>query len=118
MVRLRHGARRFARCVMGFVASIAVTSIEACADRRSMTACHPSARAPFVDVDIVGVGGLTALRLAVAMHRDPQLGIVAERVAYRSMAPAKQAAVTEVPTIPVPAPPSEPTGEVATVMAI
>jgi RNA polymerase sigma-70 factor, ECF subfamily len=72
--------------------------------------------------------GLAALRLAVAMHRDPQLGRTLDRVAYRAMpktasapgpktasAPGKPEAA---PPIPVPSPPSEPTGELATVMDI
>jgi RNA polymerase sigma-70 factor (ECF subfamily) len=87
-----------------------------------MTTCRtaPPGRLP-------DAAGLAALRLAVALQRDPQLGaqqVLAERVAARSLtrsargsgAAADTAAVVE--SIPSPAPPSEPTGELAAVMDI
>jgi RNA polymerase sigma-70 factor (ECF subfamily) len=67
-------------------------------------------------------GGLAALRLAVALERDGQLDRgVLERIAYRSVLRTGQTApkqAPERPVIPSPAPPSEPTGELATVMAV
>jgi RNA polymerase sigma-70 factor (ECF subfamily) len=93
-------------------------------------ACGPGAR-------LIEPGGLAALRLAVAVTRDPALGTTLEPVAFRSMArtatatatatkPADVADAVEdavvepatMPTIPSPSPPSEPTGELATVMDI
>ena len=80
--------------------------------------------------------GLAALRLALAVARDPQLGRATELAAYRSLprprtatsvpptAPAGSGgtavAVDEapIPAIPAPSTPSEPTGELATVMDI
>ena len=90
---------------------------------------------------LVEPGGLAALRLAVALARDPVLGPVAESVAYRSLPRPRGAGSAEQPSrtssvdtanavadrfgdpgrspsIPTPMPPSEPTGELATVMDI
>ena len=85
---------------------------------------------------LVEPGGLAALRLAVAVTRDPSLSTTHEAVAFRSLsrtATASAAAVSESlpsdsdaavvhsvpsPSIPSPSPPSEPTGELATVMEI
>jgi RNA polymerase sigma-70 factor (ECF subfamily) len=79
---------------------------------------------------LVQPDGLAALRLAVALSRDPVLGRVTEQAAFRSMPSARGASAvattsTEVgfppsgvPAIPSPTPPSEPTGELATVMDI
>ena len=82
------------------------------------TAPHGRLVGPAADLG----SGLAALRLAVAMHRDGQLGAHAlERVAYRAV-PKTSAGQTKssqsAPAIPVPSPPSEPTGELATVMEI
>ena len=83
------------------------------------TAPHGRLVAPTADLG----SGLAALRLAVAMHRDGQLGGHAlERVAYRAIpktSPGHAEPSQQVtPAIPVPSPPSEPTGELATVMEI
>src|SRR4051794_15524271 len=80
---------------------------------------------------LVEPGGLAALRLAVAVTRDPSVGTTREALAFRSLArtaTAPAAGATEpllpdadaaaVPAIPSPSPPSEPTGELATVMEI
>ena len=95
-------------------------------------------RARGTGAQLVEPGGLAALRLAVAVTRDPALGTTVEMVAFRSLsrtatvspasgaaapqAPASESAPTEtdtvVPTIPSPSPPSEPTGELAAVMDI
>lgn len=84
---------------------------------------------------LVEPGGLAALRLALAMARDPQLGPAHELSAFRSLprprssstvatAAATAGGTTTIvdeaptPTIPSPSTPSEPTGELATVMEI
>jgi RNA polymerase sigma-70 factor, ECF subfamily len=76
---------------------------------------------------LVQPDGLAALRLAVAVSRDPSLGRAYEPMAFRSLpsprAVATLPAVAEAvpggaPAIPSPTPPSEPTGELATVMEI
>ena len=81
---------------------------------------------------LVEPGGLAALRLAVAVTRDPSLGVTRELVAFRSLSRTATASVAApdsgpvdsdaapvtAPTIPSPSPPSEPTGELATVMDI
>jgi RNA polymerase sigma-70 factor (ECF subfamily) len=85
---------------------------------------------------LVEPDGLAALRLAIALARDPQLGKASELAAYRSLprprsaqtattgtATATAGTTTAVvdapaPTIPSPSTPSEPTGELATVMDI
>ena len=87
-------------------------------------------------VPLVEPDGLAALRLALALARDPQLGRATEQAAFRSVprprgsstvaAPAEQSGGTlatvvddaPAPTIPAQTPPSEPTGELATVMDI
>jgi RNA polymerase sigma-70 factor (ECF subfamily) len=103
-------------------------------------------RAPAGHSRLVEPDGLAALRLAIALARDPLLGAGLESVAFRSlprprrgsalaMAAATAATTTtaegsrtrpdtaaaaerQQPTIPSPTPPSEPTGELATVMEI
>jgi RNA polymerase sigma-70 factor (ECF subfamily) len=98
-----------------------------------------TARAPACHGRLVEPGGLAALRLAIALARDPVLGEVAEQSAFRSLPRPRTAgsgmsgtsgtstAVDAAPgpvnrsavaTIPTPTPPSEPTGELATVMEI
>ena len=80
---------------------------------------------------LVEPGGLAALRLAVAVTRDPSFASTREAIAFRSLArtaTAPTAAAAEslpaetdanvAPAIPSPSPPSEPTGELATVMEI
>ena len=86
------------------------------------TAPHGRLVAPGPDLG----DGFAALRLAVALHRDGQLGAhTLDRVAYRAIPKSPTATTTapptapsRVPTIPTPSPPSEPTGELATVMEI
>ena len=86
-------------------------------------------RAPARHGRLVEPDGLAALRLAVALSRDPVLGRVTERAAFRSLPSARGASpvaataeagfsASGVPAIPSPTPPSEPTGELATVMEI
>jgi len=84
-----------------------------------MTARRTAHHGRLVDAPAPDARGLAALRLAVALQRDPQLGVVVDRVAYRSMsrATAGSAATPSVP-IPTPSAPSEPTGELASVMEI
>ena len=82
-----------------------------------MTACRTAPHGRPVETVPAG-SGLSALRLAVAMHRDPELGRTLERVAYRAVSTQKRAQTSATPAIPVPSPPSEPTGELATVMDI
>jgi RNA polymerase sigma-70 factor (ECF subfamily) len=96
---------------------------------------HGTRRAPHRR--LIEPDGLAALRLALAIARDPQLGPVGELSAYRSVprprgastaagaaAPAATGGGTTVvdeiapPAIPSPSSPSEPTGELATVMDI
>lgn len=86
---------------------------------------------------LVEPGGLAALRLAVALARDPLAGGSLESMAFRSLPRPRGAASTAMaagagttavdtvtdagrsgPAIPNPAAPSEPTGELATVMDI
>lgn len=89
---------------------------------------------------LIEPGGLAALRLAVALARDPVLGPTREPLAYRSLPRPRSGAAGEPtvmtssvdtaenippsatgaagPPIPNPMPPSEPTGELATVMEI
>ena len=84
---------------------------------------------------LVEPDGLAALRLAVAIARDPLLGDLERHLQYRSLprqratagatvapmeaaASAVDTALPGVPAIPAPMPPSEPTGELATVMEI
>jgi RNA polymerase sigma-70 factor (ECF subfamily) len=95
------------------------------------TSASPSAR-HLVDPD-----GLAALRLAVALARDPMAGIGYERAAYRSLArrgsttavtaapprqqpgaPAIESTGDTKPRITTPAPPAEPAGEQVAVMAL
>jgi RNA polymerase sigma-70 factor (ECF subfamily) len=67
--------------------------------------------------------GLAALRLAVAIARDPRAGVVLERAAHRSMdalrRPAAGAATgISAPRIPTQTVPAEPAGEQVGVMAL
>src|SRR5207302_8788444 len=132
MARIRHGHDRFAPCV------IDGTRAQPRADRHrslgDMSAPPPTGHGRLVDPD-----GLAALRLALAVVRDPLPGMDAERVAFRSMprprsassgsaasAPAQAGApvtttVAEPRTtaaIPSQATPAEPTGELAAVMDV
>jgi RNA polymerase sigma-70 factor, ECF subfamily len=86
-------------------------------------------RAPARHGRLVEPDGLAALRLAVALSRDPVLGRTDESLAFRSLprprvvatvdGPADAATASAgTPAIPTPTPPSEPTGELATVMEI
>src|SRR5438309_7862769 len=79
-------------------------------------------RAPARHGRLVQPDGLAALRLAIAVSRDPQLAGAREDLAFRSLpkprAMTMATAGTEAPAIPTPTPPSEPTGELATVMEI
>jgi RNA polymerase sigma-70 factor (ECF subfamily) len=97
-------------------------------------------RVPASHGRLVEPGGLAALRLAVALSRDPVLGPVQQQLAFRSLPRPRgggsgttvlaHSAETVVepattrgsrsaaPAIPAPTPPSEPTGELATVMDI
>jgi RNA polymerase sigma-70 factor, ECF subfamily len=86
-------------------------------------------RAPARHGRLVEPDGLAALRLAVALSRDPVLGRLSEQMAFRSLPSARGAATATAtaevgfssngaPAIPSPTPPSEPTGELATVMEI
>jgi len=95
-------------------------------------------RPPATHGRLVEPDGLAALRLALALARDPQLGRTNELAAFRSVprprgsstvaatAAAPGGAVTTVvddapataPSIPAQTPPSEPTGELAAVMEI
>src|SRR4051812_6293996 len=122
MARLRHGASRFARCVIGERAldlggRSPLSKVASIADRRSMTACRTAPHGRPVETAPPGAG-LAALRLAVAMHRDPDLGGTLDRVAFRAMqktavSSSAGAASAAAAAIPVPSPPSEPTGELA-----
>ena len=85
---------------------------------------------------LVDPDGLAALRLALAVIRDPLLGAEAQQVAFRSVprprgatssgnptvptqnGPASGTTVVEPPTIPSQAPPAEPTGDLAAVMDV
>lgn len=104
-----------------------------------MQTCAPPSARHLVDPD-----GLAALRLAVALARDPMLGPNREPIAFRSAARQRSArtvstatatathpdvptqhdgaqdldATTVTPRIPAPSPPAEPVGEQATVMAL
>jgi len=82
-----------------------------------MTACRTAPHGRPVETAPPGAG-LAALRLAVAMHRDPELGRTLERVAFRAVSTQKTAGSASTADIPVPSPPSEPTGELAAVMDI
>jgi RNA polymerase sigma-70 factor, ECF subfamily len=91
-----------------------------------MTACRTAPHGRPVETGPALGDGLAALRLAVALHRDPQLGRTLEPVGYRALstrtgstpAGSTQKKADPPPPIPVPSPPSEPTGELATVMDI
>jgi RNA polymerase sigma-70 factor, ECF subfamily len=81
-----------------------------------MTPCRTAPHGRLAAPPVVDGSGFAALRLAVALHRDGQLGgHTLDQVAYRALPKTGQQAA---PTIPVPSPPSEPTGELATVMDI
>jgi RNA polymerase sigma-70 factor (ECF subfamily) len=73
----------------------------------------------------VDLDGLAALRLAVAIARDPMAGVVLERAAFRSMDALRNHTVgsaSEVSAPPIPIPtqpgPAEPTGEQVGLMAL
>jgi len=91
-----------------------------------MTACRTAPHGRLVETAPLAAGGLAALRLAVALQRDPQLGRTLEPVAYRALSTestaktgsTKTASADVANAIPNPSPPSEPTGELATVMDI
>ena len=91
------------------------------ADQETMTVRAPARHGRLVEPD-----GLAALRLAIAICRDPSLGPTREATAFRSLPRPRMAgamrAVAEPasgpPAIPSPTPPTEPTGELATVMEI
>ena len=95
-----------------------------------MTPCRTAPHGRLVAPPVVDGSGFAALRLAVAMHRDGQLGgHTLDQVAYRALARTAQPKTAQPktrqsetaqpsPAIPVPSPPSEPTGELATVMEI
>ena len=78
-----------------------------------MTACRTHYRGRLLDP-----AGLAALRLAIAVERDVVPGAVFETSAFRSISRQSSATGAARPTIPNPSPPSEPTGELATVMEI
>jgi RNA polymerase sigma-70 factor (ECF subfamily) len=99
-----------------------------------MRTCASRSTRQLVDSD-----GLAALRLAVALARDPSLGPIREPLAFRSAARTSRSGSAvaglgvEVPTqqqsspniestapprIPVPSPPIEPAGEQAEVMSL
>jgi RNA polymerase sigma-70 factor, ECF subfamily len=81
-----------------------------------MTPCRTAPHGRLAAPPVVDGSGFAALRLAVALHRDGQLGgHTLDRVAYRALPKTAQQGA---PPIPVPSPPSEPTGELATVMEI
>jgi RNA polymerase sigma-70 factor (ECF subfamily) len=67
---------------------------------------------------LVEPDGLLALRFAVAAVRDPLDRSRCEAAAFRSLPRPRGAQAAARPTIPAPMPPSEPTGELATVMDI
>src|SRR5205085_7778460 len=106
---------RFARALQS-----ALSPPPSTADRTSMTSCRTAPHGRLVEHPVVDGRGFAALRLAVALHRDGQLGPTLDPVAYRAASKTARsgAASTGSPSIPVPAPPSEPTGELATVMDI
>ena len=83
-----------------------------------MTTCRIAARGAAVDCPGVDARGLMALRLAVAMQRDPWSAAAHERVAFRSLPQQAAGPAATAPAIPSPAPPSEPTGELAAVMDV
>src|SRR3954447_23037817 len=96
-------------------------------------------RAPARHGRLVEPDGLAALRLALAISRDALPGDVESHLAFRSMPRPRNSgtagsgvpvatgtvalstattAAPVTPSIPAPIPPSEPTGELATVMEI
>jgi RNA polymerase sigma-70 factor (ECF subfamily) len=138
MVRIRHGRTRFGRCVMrGPLVSGHRDRLPSGPLGVPLQTCAPPSARHLVDPD-----GLAALRLAVAVARDPMAGLTHERVAYRSLARQRSATATvgvppqqpgapaiestgettteprTAPRIPLPSPPAEPVGEQATVMAL
>ena len=82
-----------------------------------MTTCRTARSGRLADCPGMDARGLGALRLAVAMQRDPQLAAALDRVAYR-VAPRTVDSAAAAAAIPSPAKPSEPTGELAMVMDI
>jgi RNA polymerase sigma-70 factor (ECF subfamily) len=80
-------------------------------------------RAPRMARHLVDAEGLAALRLAIALARDPMAGTY-ERLVFRSIpgqptvASGRTRAAGTTPRIPLPAPPTEPVGEQVSVMAL
>src|SRR5438270_10847003 len=82
------------------------------ADRRSMTACRTAPHGRPVETAPPGAG-LAALRLAIAVHRDRDLGPTLERVAFRAMqktadtpSAGARSAAPAAAAMPAPPPPS------------
>src|SRR3954468_20057984 len=83
------------------------------ADQETMTVRAPARHGRLVEPD-----GLAALRLAIAISRDPRLGSTFEPMAFRSLPrprgiatmPTVAEPASGPPAIPNPTPPSEPTG--------
>jgi RNA polymerase sigma-70 factor (ECF subfamily) len=73
---------------------------------------------------LVDAEGLAALRLAIALSRDPMAAQSHERLVFRSVpgqpmvTSGRTKAAGNAPRIPLPAPPTEPIGEQASVMAL
>jgi RNA polymerase sigma-70 factor (ECF subfamily) len=97
------------------------------ADQETMTvrAAGPSPR--MGAARLVQPGGLAALRRVIAMSRQPALAGVGAQVVLRSLPQPRSATALDTPVpadrsaatkIPVQTPPSEPTGELLTVMDI
>jgi RNA polymerase sigma-70 factor (ECF subfamily) len=85
-----------------------------------MTTCRTAPHGRLVERPAVNAQGLAALRLAVALQRDALLlGDAHEPAGFRSLSRSRTAPSTATAVaIPNPAPPSEPTGELASVMEI
>ena len=86
-----------------------------------MTTCRTAHHGRLGERLLADSQGLAALRLAVAVQRDPFTGCAFESVAFKSMARTVTDSTTgsgAAPSIPSPARPSEPTGELAAVMEV
>jgi RNA polymerase sigma-70 factor, ECF subfamily len=83
-----------------------------------MTTCRTGHHGRLGEVPALDARGLSALRLALAMQRDTRTTFTLERGAFRSMARSVSNPPATAPPIPTPAPPSEPTGELAAVMDV
>jgi RNA polymerase sigma-70 factor (ECF subfamily) len=91
-------------------------------------------RAPRMARHLVDADGLAALRLAIALARDPMSAQSPERIVFRSVpgqrsmsagesatgrrVGSRGTTATTAPRIPLPAPPTEPVGEQVGVMAL